>query len=99
MDIRLKRGAVDTYPRKVLLHIVAHEFAHKADDVENPDIAARLNEPREHADRRVAMILERWGYPAREKMEYTAADRERVRANSALAANDDAEDDFPEPEV
>jgi len=82
-DIRLSRTEVDTYPHNVVAHIVARELAHKVDDFSHPSPVARLKEPRQEAKRRVVSILERWGYPARAKPQYTPADEERIRANAA----------------
>jgi len=81
-DIRLSRAELDTYPRNVVAHIVARELAHKVDDFSHPSPVARLKEPRQDAKRRVISILDRWGYPARAKPDYTPADEERIRALS-----------------
>jgi len=86
-DIRIGRAAVDTYTRNVMLHLVAREFAHKVDDYFHPSPVARLKEPRLEAKKRVAIILERWGYPLRAKPEYTPADVVRIRANRALTTS------------
>ena len=80
-EIRLKRSVVDTYPRKALVNLVARELAYKVDNMENPHLVARLKKPRQNAQRRVASILERWGFPPHEKMVYTPADEERIKAS------------------
>ena len=81
-DIRLSRDKIDSYPRNVVVHIVARELAHKVDDFFHPNPAARLKEHRQDAKRRVLSILARWGYPARAKPEFTAADEERIGTRS-----------------
>ncbi len=81
-EIRLSRTKLDAYPRNVVAHLLAHELAHRVDDYFHPSPVARLKEPRDDAKRRVVAILERWGYPPRATPEFTAADKERIRANS-----------------
>ncbi len=88
-EIRLKRSVVDTYPRKALVNLVARELAYKVDNMENPHLVARLKKPRQNAQRRVASILERWGFPPHEKMVYTPADEERIKASRAAAHAED----------
>jgi hypothetical protein len=78
-DFRLKRTVVDTYPRNALLYLVAHRLAQKVVDFSFPNRISRQNEPRGTTKRRLATILERWGYPAKPKMEYTQADEDRIR--------------------
>jgi hypothetical protein len=79
-DFRLKRNVVDTYPRRALLYLVAQKLAQKVVDFSYPNLVARQNEPRGTAKRRLATILERWGYPAKPRIEYTRADEDRIRA-------------------
>ena len=79
-DFRLKRSVVDLYPRSALVYLVAHRLAEKVVDFFYPNLVARQNEPRGIARRRLASILERWGYPAKPKMEYSPADEIRLRA-------------------
>jgi hypothetical protein len=81
-DIRLNRVKIDSYPRNIVAHIVARELAHKVDDFVHPRPAARVDEPRQDAKRRVLAILHRWGYPPRAKAVMTPADEERIRANA-----------------
>jgi hypothetical protein len=80
-DFRLKRRIVDTYPRQALLHLVAHRLAEKLDDFLHPNMVARQNEPHGIARRRIATILQRWGYTSKaDKTDYTPADEARIRA-------------------
>ena len=68
---------------------MATQLAYKVDDVENPDFVVRLKEPPENARRRVAAIVQRWGIPAKEKMEYTEADLQRLKAIGAPLPSDE----------
>jgi hypothetical protein len=79
-DFRLKRAMVDAYPRGALLHLVAQKLAQKVDDFSNTSRTTLQNEPRGLVKRRIATILERWGYPSKATMEYTPADEIRMRA-------------------
>ncbi len=93
-DFRLKRRVVDTYPRQALLHLVAQRLAEKVDDFVHPNMVARKNEPRGIARRRIATILQRWGYPAKaDKTEFTPADEARIQA--ALGASSPREGSRP----
>ncbi len=56
--IGLQRRAVDSYSRRKVLHIVAHELAHKLDDATSG--CGRELSACEH---QVEQILERWGLP------------------------------------
>jgi hypothetical protein len=90
-DFRVKRTVVDSYPRKALLYHVAHKLAVKVDDCFHPNPTVRENEPRGLAKRRIATILERWGYPLKPRMEFTRADEERIRALHGLGPTDEDE--------
>ena len=79
-DFRLKRSVVDLYPRKALLYLVAYRLAQRVVDFFYPNVATRQNETRGITRRRLASVLERWGYAAKPKMEYTPADEIRIRA-------------------
>lgn len=94
-DVLLRRNAVDSYPYNVVVHLVAREMARKVDDFTKPKQLSRPREPREEANRRVVAILQRWGYPARAKPEYTPADEERIRANRAQARPEESRDNLP----
>ncbi len=85
-EIPLSRVKVDAYPRNVVAHIVAREFARKVDDYSRPKSAIRSRDQREEVNRRLVKILQRWGYPARAKPEFTAADEERIQANRVYTA-------------
>jgi hypothetical protein len=80
-DIQLTRLAVDTHPRNIIVYMVAHALGHKLDDFTHPDAAARKNESRRTVNRRIGVILQRWGYPAKPTAEFTPADELRIRAN------------------
>ena len=76
-DIPLDRAAVDTYPRNVVLHLVARDLARKVDDfISKPKSVTRRKKPDRDTRRRIITILERWGYLARVEPEYTPADED-----------------------
>ena len=83
-DMGLSRIAVDTFPRNVLVHFVARDFAKKVDDFEYPKTIAGRKPPHQNARQRLVSILERWGYPARAEPELTRADELRIQANMAI---------------
>ena len=89
-DIWLSRNPVDYFPRASVLRIAAHELAHKVDDAAHAVTIARLSEARRNAERRVATILNRWGYPTKvQPGEPTQADNERIGANLRAKAQKD----------
>ena len=99
-DFRLKRTVVDSYPRRSLVYLVAQRLAVKVDDCFHPNPTVRQNEPRGLAKRRIATILERWGYPLKPRMQYTRADDERIRALHGIIPTEEegAEEDTEEGE-
>ena len=79
-DIRLSREKIDHYPRNVVAaHIVARELAHKVDDFQHRNPAARVNEPREEAKRRVLLHPRSMGLPAASQ---TGEDPGRTKSGS-----------------
>jgi hypothetical protein len=98
-DIRLPRAAIDTYPRNVIAHLVAHELARKVDDYVHANPAALQRESRRNVSRRVETILERWGYPLKATPEFTPADNVRIRANLAAVENDQLQETSQEQEA
>jgi hypothetical protein len=102
-EIRLKRNAVDSYSRADLAYIVAREFARKLDEFEHPNIVPK-GDVRRAADRRIVQTLERWGYPPELMMQFTPADKERIRsigaeANAGKPQEGSAKDSQGDPEV
>jgi hypothetical protein len=83
-EIRLSRVKIDSYPRNVVIHMVARELAHKVDGFFHPTPPALAKELRQDAKRRVLSILQRWGYPARAKPVHTPADQARIQGAKEL---------------